>query len=77
MAGQLGGADGATRVALLTGSMSAAQKKQVRGEITSGQVGIVVGTHALLQEAVGAGGTQGALMALLDMGSEPGPTTLN
>jgi ATP-dependent DNA helicase RecG len=52
MAGQLGGADNATRVALLTGSMSAAQKKQVRGEITSGQVGIVVGTHALLQDAV-------------------------
>jgi ATP-dependent DNA helicase RecG len=52
MAGQLGGADNSTRVALLTGSMSAAQKKQVRGEITSGQVGIVVGTHALLQDAV-------------------------
>jgi ATP-dependent DNA helicase RecG len=52
MAGQLGGADNATRVALLTGSMSAAQKKQVRGEIISGQVGIVVGTHALLQDAV-------------------------
>ena len=52
MAGQLGGVDDATRVALLTGSMSAAQKKQVRGEISSGQVGIVVGTHALLQDAV-------------------------
>jgi ATP-dependent DNA helicase RecG len=52
MAGQLGGDDNATRVALLTGSMSAAQKKQVRGEITTGQVGIVVGTHALLQDAV-------------------------
>jgi ATP-dependent DNA helicase RecG len=52
MAGQLGGIDNATRVALLTGSMSAAQKKQVRGEIGTGQVGIVVGTHALLQDAV-------------------------
>src|ERR1700733_14475995 len=52
MGGQLGGADKATRVALLTGSMSQAQKKQVRGEIASGQVGIVVGTHALLQDAV-------------------------
>jgi len=52
MAGQLGGADDATRVTLLTGSMSAAQKKQARGEITSGQAGIVVGTHALLQDAV-------------------------
>jgi len=52
MAGQLGGADNATRVALLTGSMTAAQKKQVRDEVASGQVGIVVGTHALLQDAV-------------------------
>jgi ATP-dependent DNA helicase RecG len=55
MGGQLGGADlecGATRVALLTGSMTAAQKKQVRAEIVTGQVGIVVGTHALLQDAV-------------------------
>ena len=52
MGGQLGGADSATRVALLTGSMSPAQKKHVRAEITGGEVGIVVGTHALLQDAV-------------------------
>lgn len=56
MAGQLGGADSddgvATRVALLTGSMTAAQKKQIRAEIAGGGVGIVVGTHALLQDAV-------------------------
>jgi ATP-dependent DNA helicase RecG len=52
MAGQLGGADDATRVALLSGSMSAAQKKQIRAEIAGGEVGIVVGTHALLQDAV-------------------------
>jgi ATP-dependent DNA helicase RecG len=52
MAGQLGGADNATRAALLTGSMSAAQKKQVRAEIAGGQVGIVIGTHALLQDSV-------------------------
>src|SRR6201999_2590459 len=56
MAGQLGGADSddgvATRVALLTGSMTAAQKKQIRAEIAGGEVGIVVGTHALLQDAV-------------------------
>jgi len=54
MGGQLGGVDldHATRVALLTGSMSAAQKKHVRAEITGGQVGIVVGTHALLQGTV-------------------------
>ncbi|MGV0643194.1 ATP-dependent DNA helicase RecG [Mycolicibacterium sp. XJ879] len=52
MAGQLGGADGATRVALLTGSMSAAQKRAVRDEVASGEAGIVIGTHALLQDAV-------------------------
>jgi ATP-dependent DNA helicase RecG len=52
MGGQLGGADNATRVTLLTGSMSAAQKKQVCSEIIGGQAGIVVGTHALLQDAV-------------------------
>jgi ATP-dependent DNA helicase RecG len=52
LGGQLGGADDATRVALLTGSMTAAQKKQIRAEVAAGQVGIVIGTHALLQEAV-------------------------
>lgn len=52
MGGQLGGSDDATRVALLTGSTSPAQKKQLRAEITSGEVGIVVGTHALLQDAL-------------------------
>ncbi|PXX12293.1 ATP-dependent DNA helicase RecG [Mycolicibacterium moriokaense] len=52
MAGQLGGADGATRVALLTGSMSAQQKREVRDEVATGDAGIVIGTHALLQEAV-------------------------
>jgi ATP-dependent DNA helicase RecG len=56
MGGQLGGADSeggvATRVALLTGSLTTAQKQQVRAEIVSGEVGIVVGTHALLQDAV-------------------------
>jgi ATP-dependent DNA helicase RecG len=52
MAGQLGGAEHATRVALLTGSMTAAHKKHVRDEVAGGQAGIVVGTHALLQDAV-------------------------
>ena len=56
MGGQLGGPDSddgvATRISLLTGSMTAAQKKQVRDEVARGEVGIVVGTHALLQDAV-------------------------
>ncbi len=52
MAGQLGGDDEATSVALLTGSMSAAQKREVRAAIASGEAGIVIGTHALLQDTV-------------------------
>src|SRR5207302_1347571 len=36
MGGQLGGAEDATRVALLTGSMTAPQKQQVRDEIAGG-----------------------------------------
>jgi ATP-dependent DNA helicase RecG len=52
MAGQLGGVDGATRIALLTGSMSPQQKRATRDEVASGDAGIVIGTHALLQESV-------------------------
>jgi ATP-dependent DNA helicase RecG len=52
MAGQLGGAEGATAVTLLTGSMSAAQKRQARDEVAGARAGIVVGTHALLQDSV-------------------------
>ncbi|OBG13351.1 ATP-dependent DNA helicase RecG [Mycolicibacterium celeriflavum] len=52
MGGQLGGVDGATRVALLTGSMTAQQKRAVRDEVAGGEAGIVIGTHALLQDAV-------------------------
>ncbi len=52
MAGQLGGGDNATRVALLTGSMPQAQKREVRDEVAAGLAGIVIGTHALLQDAV-------------------------
>ncbi|WP_370333421.1 ATP-dependent DNA helicase RecG [Mycolicibacterium hippocampi] len=52
LAGQLGGAEQATRVALLTGSMSAQQKREARDELASGEAGIVIGTHALLQDAV-------------------------
>ncbi|MEU0494256.1 ATP-dependent DNA helicase RecG [Mycobacterium sp. NPDC006124] len=51
-AGELGGQDGATRVALLTGSMTAPVKRQVRDEVASGEAGIVIGTHALLQDTV-------------------------
>ncbi|TRW81406.1 ATP-dependent DNA helicase RecG [Mycolicibacterium sp. 018/SC-01/001] len=52
MAGQLGGSDDATAVTLLTGSMSAQQKRDARRDVASGAAGIVIGTHALLQDAV-------------------------
>jgi ATP-dependent DNA helicase RecG len=52
MAGELGAADGATAIALLTGSMSPQQKRQARDEIYSGTAGIVIGTHAVIQESV-------------------------
>ncbi|MBX7450232.1 ATP-dependent DNA helicase RecG [Mycolicibacterium sp. 3033] len=52
MAGELGGADQATAVTLLTGSMSAQQKRDARREVAGGAAGIVIGTHALLQDAV-------------------------
>jgi ATP-dependent DNA helicase RecG len=50
--GMLGGADDATRVRLLTGSMGAKARKESLLDIASGAAGIVVGTHALLQEHV-------------------------
>ncbi|MDP3711460.1 MAG: ATP-dependent DNA helicase RecG [Mycobacteriales bacterium] len=51
-AGELGGADVATRVALLTGSQGAAARRDALDEVASGAAGIVVGTHALLSEGV-------------------------
>lgn len=50
--GMLGGAEGATRVRLLTGSMGAKARKETMLDIVSGEAGIVIGTHALLQEGV-------------------------
>jgi ATP-dependent DNA helicase RecG len=51
-AGELGAADVATRVALLTGSQGAAARRTALMETASGEAGIVVGTHALLSEGV-------------------------
>jgi ATP-dependent DNA helicase RecG len=50
--GFLGGADDATRVALLTGSLNAAARRQALAEAAGGEAGIVIGTHALLEERV-------------------------
>ncbi len=51
-AGTLGGDTQGTQVVLLTGSLSAAQKREVNAQIASGSAGIVIGTHALLTESV-------------------------
>ncbi|WP_310962829.1 ATP-dependent DNA helicase RecG [Nocardioides terrisoli] len=50
--GTLGAADGATGVALLTGSLGAAARRQAMLDAASGEAGIVIGTHALLEERV-------------------------
>ncbi|HEY2204112.1 MAG TPA: ATP-dependent DNA helicase RecG [Pseudonocardia sp.] len=51
-AGELDGADRATRVTLLTGSLPAKARKQALLDTVSGSAGIVVGTHALIQDRV-------------------------
>ncbi|HEX8508485.1 MAG TPA: ATP-dependent DNA helicase RecG [Propionibacteriaceae bacterium] len=50
--GQLMGADEATSVVLLTGSMTTAQKRTALLRAASGEAGIVIGTHALLSAGV-------------------------
>jgi ATP-dependent DNA helicase RecG len=50
--GLLGGAEGGTRVRLLTGSQSAAARRRSLLDAASGEAGIVIGTHALLEERV-------------------------
>jgi ATP-dependent DNA helicase RecG len=50
--GLLGGSDVGTRVALLTGSASSARRREAMLHIASGEAGLVIGTHALLEEKV-------------------------
>jgi ATP-dependent DNA helicase RecG len=50
--GQLGGEDIGTKVALLTGSTKTSKKRRELLDIVTGDAGIVVGTHALIQEHV-------------------------
>ena len=50
--GLLGGSEHSTTVTLLTGSQSTAVRRQALLEIASGQAGIVIGTHALLEDKV-------------------------
>ena len=51
-AGQLGGAADGTQVALLTGSLPAAARRAALLDAASGAAGIVIGTHALIQQQV-------------------------
>ena len=50
--GQLGAAEHATSVALLTGSAGAAARRSALSDVFTGDAGIVIGTHALLEEQV-------------------------
>ena len=48
----LGSAEVATRVALVTGSQRTARRRQELLDVVSGTAGIVIGTHALIEDAV-------------------------
>lgn len=50
--GMLGGSEKATQVTLITGSQSAAARKEALAMAAQGNAGIVIGTHALLGEKV-------------------------
>ncbi|QUI34085.1 ATP-dependent DNA helicase RecG [Streptomyces alfalfae] len=50
--GMLGGAEQATKVTLLTGSMGAAGRRQALLDLVTGEAGIVIGTHALIEDKV-------------------------
>jgi ATP-dependent DNA helicase RecG len=50
--GMLGGAAEATSVVLLTGSMGRAARQEAMLRIVTGEAGIVIGTHALLEDKV-------------------------
>jgi ATP-dependent DNA helicase RecG len=51
-AGELDGDPDGTRLALVTGSLGAAARREVLAGVKEGRAGIVIGTHALLYEGV-------------------------
>jgi ATP-dependent DNA helicase RecG len=51
-AGTLEASDIGTKVELLTGSLSTAEKKLIHSNLASGETGIVFGTHALISDGV-------------------------
>jgi ATP-dependent DNA helicase RecG len=50
--GMLGGSEHATKVVLLTGSMGTAARRQAMLDMVAGEAGIVIGTHALIEDKV-------------------------
>ncbi|MFE7329428.1 ATP-dependent DNA helicase RecG [Streptomyces sp. NPDC057565] len=50
--GMLGGSDLGTKVVLLTGSMGTAARRQALLDLITGEAGIVIGTHALIEDKV-------------------------
>ncbi|MFI6934558.1 ATP-dependent DNA helicase RecG [Streptomyces sp. NPDC050287] len=50
--GMLGGTEQATKVVLLTGSMGTAARRQAMLDLATGEAGIVIGTHALIEDKV-------------------------
>ncbi|MEV3858252.1 ATP-dependent DNA helicase RecG [Streptomyces sp. NPDC050095] len=50
--GMLGGSEHSTKVVLLTGSMGTAARKQALLDLITGEAGIVIGTHALIEDKV-------------------------
>ncbi|MEU8776468.1 helicase-related protein [Streptomyces sp. NPDC048606] len=50
--GMLGGADRGTKVVLLTGSMGMPARRQALLDLVTGEAGIVIGTHALIEDKV-------------------------
>ncbi|MDT7648776.1 MAG: ATP-dependent helicase RecG [Pseudonocardiales bacterium] len=52
-AGELGGTEQSTGVTLLTGSLGTKARRQALLDAQSGAAGIIVGTHALIQDHVG------------------------
>jgi ATP-dependent DNA helicase RecG len=50
--GMLGGSDLGTKVVLLTGSMGVPARRQAMLDMISGDAGIVIGTHALIEDKV-------------------------
>ncbi|MER5867966.1 helicase-related protein [Kitasatospora sp. NPDC002040] len=50
--GMLGGSDLGTKVALLTGSMGTAARRQAMLDMACGDAGIAIGTHALIEDKV-------------------------